>query len=104
MINNSIMHFSGEFTDKQINDVLSKNDSVKYYTKNLPDELHIISNGKIKITQLMIELFEYYNKDVQLKTLLTDIKIKGNDKFTIISNISDKLVTKIKCDLNKLLK
>ena len=106
MINECIMHFSDEFTDKQINDILGKNEKVVYYTKSLPSELHIINHrkGGIKITQLMIELINYYKKNNDIKTLLSTIKMRGNDEFTIISNIDIKLITKIKSDLNKLLK
>ena len=106
MINDCIIHFSDEFNEKQINDILGKNEKVIYYTKSLPNELHIINhrNGDIKITQMMIELINYYKNDNDIKPLLSSIKLRGNDKFAILSNIDIKLITKIKSDLNKLLK
>jgi hypothetical protein len=106
MLINTI-HFSGN--DTSLSDIRNIMQSRKeqYYTVDFTDknELHIVKyneSAQFKVTEMVEELFKFYNGKIKLNE---DIKIKGNNSFTIISNLNDhSLVEKIKTDLNRLLK
>lgn len=103
---NNIIHFNGEeFSLNEINNIM-KEKNEQYYTVTFENknELHIVKHntGYFKINKLIIELFNYY-KDKNIFN--ENINIKGNDNFSIIYNIkSEKLLSNIKNNLNKLLK
>lgn len=108
MINNKVLHFSEGFSLDEINNVLSNKQEVIYYTRYIPEnnEFHIVNNknGSFTITKFMTQLLEHYNKISELSNLITETKIKGNDKFAIIINTNEQLMNQIKKDLNLLLK
>jgi hypothetical protein len=75
-------------------------------------QLHMIKyNNKVGVdcTQFLTELKSYYTKDEQMKNLVEQLIIDGNDKFSCIRNIPDveiegeKFINKITKDLKKLL-
>lgn len=101
-----IIHFSSDFSMEDINKVMESKYDVLYYTREVKNELHIVNHksGKFTITPFMSELLGYYKKNEKLATLLENTRLKGNDNFSILSNANGDIVTKIKQDLNNLLK
>lgn len=103
-----VVHFSEEFSLTEINSVMKSKDSVIYYTRYIAEsnEFHIVrhKDGKVVITQFITQLFNYYKNNEGLSVLISEVKIKGNEKFSIIMNPSNELITQLKKDLNILLK
>jgi len=103
-----VLHFPGDFTFEEIQKLLENRKDILYFTRLLNDgkEFHIIKHnqdGFFKLQTLESQLLKHYEQYAELKPLLKDIKIKGNDNFAIIANISNVLVEKMKGDFNKLL-
>jgi len=106
---NKVLHFDQEFSIKEINNYLSLNNDILYFTRLLKEgkEFHIIKyneNAFFKINSLISNLFKYYDSKKETKFLIEGTKIKGNEKFIIIENINHNLSHRIKTDLNNLLK
>lgn len=101
-----VLHFPIDFTLKEIEKILEERNNILYFTRIVKDELHLIKHNKdgfFSSQKLIESLFKHYEKNDNLKVLLSGVKIKGNDNFSIINNIPEKLIEKIKHDLNKLL-
>lgn len=107
-MNSKVLHFLEGFSLNEINAVLSKRDEVVYYTRYIPEsnEFHIVKHkdGNFVMTSFISQLFDFYKKNDTLCEKLSNVKIKGNDNFTIISNTNQELINQIKRDLNILLK
>jgi hypothetical protein len=102
---NKILHFNDGFSLNEIlNYILDKKD-ILYYTRIINNEFHIIKYNEksyFKMGILCSELLKFYEKS-NLKDLLKDVKIKGNDNFAIINSNNIQLIDRLKNDLNKLL-
>lgn len=101
-----VLHFPNDFTLDEINKILENRQDVIYFTRFMDNQLHIIkhnNSGFFDVQKLIESLFKHYEKNSNLNILLNGIKIKGNNNFSIIDNISEKLIEKIKYDLNNLL-
>jgi hypothetical protein len=107
-MNSKVLHFLEGFSVNEINDVLSKKDDVVYYTRYIPEknEFHIVKHrdGDFVMTPFVSQLFNFYKKNESSENLLSDVKIKGNDNFVIITSSNIELITRLKNDLNVLLK
>jgi hypothetical protein len=103
-----VVHFSEEFSMEDINEAMSFQDDILYYTRYIAEkkEFHIVnhSNGEFTLTPFISQLFNFYNQNEKLSELISDTKLKGNDSFTIIFNVNEDLISQIKNDLNSLLK
>lgn len=103
-----ILHFPGDFTLEEINKLLENRKDIIYFTRLLNDnkEFHLVKHqkdGYFKVQVLESQLLKHYENYKELKPLLGNIKIKGNDNFAIINNPPSILVEQLKSDLNKLL-
>ena len=103
-----VLHFPGDFTLEDINKLLEHRKDILYFTRLLKDdkEFHIIKHNKdafFKLQVLESQLLKHYEQIGELKPLLQGLRIKGNDNFAIIDNISPILIEKMKNDFNKLL-
>lgn len=103
-----VVHFTEEFSMKEINDYLKDKKNILYYTriKNGGNEFHVVKNNEnafFKISTLQSELLKRYEKIEQISNLVKGIKIKGNDKFAILENVNPNIVNIMKNDLNRLL-
>lgn len=103
-----VVHFSGDFTMTDITDAMSHQDDIIYYTRQIVEtnEFHIVNykEGQFTLTPFVTQLFNFYQNNENLSSLVKESKVKGNDKFAIILNVNEDLVNQIKNDLNKLLK
>jgi hypothetical protein len=103
-----VLHFPGDFTLEEIQKLLENRKDILYFTRLLKDgkEFHLVKHNKdgfFKLQMLESQLLKHYEQVSSLKPLLIGIKIKGNDNFAIIENISPILMEKMKGDFNKLL-
>lgn len=107
-MNSKVLHFLDGFSLNEINDVLSKRSDIIYYTRYIPEsnEFHIIKHkdGNFVMTSFISHLFNFYKNNQSLSEKISNVKLKGNDNFTIITNTNQELITQIKHDLNILLK
>jgi hypothetical protein len=104
--NDKILHFPKGFSINEINNYLTKKSNILYYSRELDDkkEFHIVKSNEsaeIKVTELIVELLKFYESN---NIPVENINVKGNNSFSIISNISPKFISKLKKDLNSLLK
>lgn len=103
-----IVHFSNEFSMDDINEAMSYQDEIIYYTREITEkkEFHIVNhnNGKFPLTPFVTQLFNFYKKNEGISKFINETKIKGNDNFTIILNSNENLINQLKNDLNTLLK
>lgn len=103
-----VLHFPEDFTLEEIENLLENRKDILYYTRLLKNgnEFHLIKHNKsaeLKLQILESQLLKHYEQFKNLKPLLQGIKIKGNDNFAIIENLSPILIEKMKTDFNKLL-
>lgn len=103
-----VLHFPGDFTLEEINKLLENRKDIIYFTRLLKEgtEFHLVKHNKdgyFKLQTLESQLLKHYEQIKDLKPLLEGIKVKGNDSFAIIDNISPILIEKMKNDFNKLL-
>jgi len=103
-----VVHFSEDFTMEDINEAMSNQDDIIYFTRMLTEknEFHIVNykEGEFTLTQFVTQLFNFYGNDKNLTNIVKEAKVKGNDSFTIVLNANDDLINQIKKDLNILLK
>ncbi len=103
-----VVHFSSDFSMDDINEAMSFQDDILYFTREISEknEFHIVNykDGEFTLTQLVTQLFNFYKNNEKLSPIVSESKVKGNDKFTIIVESNDDLITQIKKDLNILLK
>lgn len=103
-----VVHFSDEFTMEDINEAMSFQDDILYFTRHITEknEFHIVNykDGEFTLTPFITQLFNFYKSYEKLSDLVSEAKVKGNDKFSIIINANDELINQIKKDLNSLLK
>jgi len=103
-----VVHFSDEFSMEDISEAMSFQDDILYFTREITEknEFHIVNhkNGEFTLTQFVTQLFNFYNTDKNLSSLVRESKVKGNDTFAIITNADENLIARIKKDLNILLK
>lgn len=77
-----------------------------YFIIEKNNELHIVKyneNKGFKITEFVVELLNTYNNHPDIKRLITEVKVKGNDNFSIICNLNEKNTKFIKNDLIRFL-
>jgi hypothetical protein len=103
-----VVHFSEEFSMKEIIDYLKDKNDILYYTRTIKEnkEFHVIKHNDgafFKLSILESELLKRYSKIQRLNKFIKDIKIKGNDKFVIIENANASIINIMKNDLNKIL-
>ena len=103
-----VLHFPGDFTLVEINKLLENRQDILYFTRLLNDdkEFHLVKHNKdayFKLQTLESQLLKHYENYETLKPLLKGVKVKGNDNFAIIDNISPILIEHMKNDFNKLL-
>ena len=107
-MNSKVLHFLEGFSINEINYVLSKRDEIIYYTRYISEtkEFHIVKHkdGNFVMTPFISQLFNFYKKNDTLCEKLSNVKVKGNDNFAIITNTDQELINQIKRDLNILLK
>jgi hypothetical protein len=106
---NKIVHFSDDFTINDINEAMSHQDDILYFSRLISEknEFHIVNykKGNFQLTPFISQLLNFYKKDEKISKILSEsVKIKGNDAFTIIYNVNDELANQLKNDLNNLLK
>jgi hypothetical protein len=103
-----IVHFSYDFSMEDINEAMSFQDEIIYYTREITEkkEFHIVNHkgGKFPLTPFVTQLFNFYSKDANASKFIGESKVKGNNNFSIIVNANDKLINQLKKDLNVLLK
>jgi hypothetical protein len=107
MRENKIVHFSDDFTIEDINEAMSNQDDILYFSRHISEknEFHIVNykEGDFTITPFVSQLFNFYKAN-KLEHLVSESKLKGNESFAIIMNASDELINQLKKDLNTLLK
>ena len=77
-----------------------------YFLIEKNNELHIVKyneNKGFKVNAFIVELFKTYSNNNDIKKLINDIKIKGNDNFSIITNLNENNIKFIKNDLLRFL-
>jgi len=103
-----VVHFSEDFTMDDINEAMSFQDDILYFTREITEknEFHIVNykDGEFTLTQFVTQLFNFYKNDKNLSPIVSESKVKGNDKFAIIINSNEQLINQLKKDLNILLK
>lgn len=103
-----VLHFPSDFSLEEIEKLLENRKDIIYFTRLLNDgnEFHLVKHKKdgfFKLQTLESQLLKYYEQYKELKPLLNGIKIKGNDDFAIVSELSPIIIEKLKTDFNKLL-
>jgi hypothetical protein len=92
---------------KKIYELLSeKYSTTDYFIRSKDNNLHIVKyNDKLNldINGFVDSLFKFYSTKEELRTLSNNIKIKGNDKFSVVENVNPIDVDKIVGDLSRLL-
>ena len=92
---------------KKIYELLSeKYSDMDYFIRKKDNNLHIVrynENLNLNINSFVDSLFKFYSTKKELKPLAHGIKIKGNEKFSVIENINPHAVDRVVYDITKLL-
>ena len=99
-----------KFNEGNLNDIMktlkTKYSDTDYFLRKKDNELHIVKyneNLNLNINEFVNGLLKYYSSKPELKRIIEGIKVKGNDKFSIIENMKSQYDDKFINDLIKLL-
>lgn len=99
-----------KFNDGNLNDIMKtlkdKYSDTDYFLRKKDNELHIVKyneNINININEFVNGLLKFYSSKPELKKIVENIKVKGNDKFSIVENMNTQYNEKFINDLTKLL-
>ena len=99
-----------KFNEGNLNDIMetlkTKYSDTDYFLRKKDNELHIVKyneNLNLNINEFVNGLLKYYSSKPELKKIIEGIKVKGNDKFSIIENMKTQYNDKFINDLTKLL-
>jgi hypothetical protein len=103
-----ILHFPEDFSLEEINKVLKNRSDILYYTRYIKEnnQFHLVKHNNTAFFSMQVfesQLLNFYDSKSELKKIVNGAKIKGNDNFAIIENISNDLMEKLKNDFTKLL-
>jgi len=92
---------------KNIYKLLSeKYTGMDYFLRKKGDNLHVVKYNEhlnLNINNFVDSLFKFYSTKKELKPLAHGIKIKGNDRFSVVENISPHAIDRVVNDISKLL-
>lgn len=92
---------------KNIYKLLSeKYSSTDYFLRKKNNDIHVVKyneNLKLNVNAFVDSLFKFYSTRKDLIPLTKNIKIKGNDKFSVIENVNIYSIDIIVNDLSNLL-
>ena len=92
---------------KKIYELLSeKYSDMDYFIRKKGNTLHVVKyneNLNLNINSFVDSLFKFYSTKKELKPLAHNIKIKGNEKFSVVENIHVNAVDRVVFDITKLL-
>lgn len=96
---------SGHITDilETIKDKYSDTD---YFIRKKDNQLHIVKYNetlKMNINEFVNSLLKFYSTKPELRKITEGIKVKGNDKFSIVENMNPKHSEKFISDMTSLL-
>jgi len=83
-----------------------KYSGMDYFIRKKNNNLHVVKyneNLKLNINNFVDSLFKFYSTKKELKPLVHNIKIKGNDKFSVVENINPSAIDIVVNDISKLL-
>jgi len=92
---------------KKIYELLSeKYTGMDYFIRKKNNNLHVVKYNEslnLNINNFVDSLFKFYSTKKELKPLAHNIKIKGNDKFSVVENINPHAIDRVANDISKLL-
>lgn len=104
ILEEKIIKFNSGLLKDILETLKSKYSDTDYFIRKKDNELHIVKyneNLKLNINQFINSLLKYYS--INNKRITEGIKVKGNDKFSIIENMKNEFINKFVDDLTKLL-
>ena len=102
---NIIKFNSGHITDI-LETIKSKYSDTDYFIRKKDNQLHIVKYNeqlKMNINEFVNSLLKFYSTKPELRKITEGIKVKGNDKFSIIENMNPKHSDKFIGDITSLL-
>jgi len=92
---------------KKIYKLLSeKYTGMDYFIRKKDNNLHVVKYNEhlnLNINNFVDSLFKFYSTKKELKPLTHNIKIKGNEKFSVVENINPYAIDRVVNDISKLL-
>lgn len=92
---------------KKIYELLSdKYSEMDYFIRRKNNNLHIVKYNEdlnLNINGFVDSLFKFYSTKKELLSICENVKIKGNDKFSVVENLKDVNIEKVVNDLSDLL-
>ena len=99
-----------KFNSGHINDILetikNKYSDTDYFIRKKDNQLHIVKYNeglKMNINEFVNSLLKFYSTKPELRKITEGIKVKGNDKFSIVENMNPKHSDKFISDMTSLL-
>ena len=106
IIEEKIIKFnSGHITDI-LETIKNKYSDTDYFIRKKDNQLHIVKYNetlKMNINEFVNSLLKFYSTKPELKKITEGIKVKGNDKFSIVENMHPKYSEKFINDITSLL-
>ena len=106
ILEDNIIKFNNGHVKKIYELLNEKYSDTHYFIRKKDNQLHIVKyneNLTLNVNNFVDSLFKFYSTSKELKPLTQNIKIKGNDKFSVIENINPHAFDRIVNDLSKLL-
>ena len=92
---------------KKIYKLLSeKYTGMDYFIRKKDNNLHVVKYNEhlnLNINNFVDSLFKFYSTKKELKPLTHNIKIKGNEKFSVVENINPYAIDRVVNDISNLL-
>lgn len=103
ILEENIIKFKGDI--KKIYELIqSKYPYVDYFLRQKGNDIHVIKYNeaiKLNVNAFVDSLFKFYS--TKSKSMVENLKIKGNEKFSLIENLKEENVDRVIKDLSKLL-
>lgn len=83
-----------------------KYSGMDYFIRKKDNNLHVVKyneNLNLNVNNFVDSLFKFYSTKKELKPLVHNIKIKGNDKFSVVENVDPNAIDIIVNDISRLL-
>lgn len=104
ILEENIIKFNNGTVENIYNLLSKKYPNTDYFIRKKDNNLHVVKYNEkldLNINNFVDSLFKFYSKNNL--SICENIKIKGNDKFSLIENLKNKNMERVVNDLSKLL-
>ncbi len=106
ILEDNIIKFNNGKVDKIYELLSDKYSDMDYFIRKKDNNLHVVRYNEklnLNINSFVDSLFKFYSTKKELKPLAHNIKIRGNEKFSVVENLNPHAIDVVVNDIVKLL-